>query len=268
MCQEFPSDSAREVPCVACVDLVETESVLELSDDGLHDLSSCPLPPGGPGNRSRGHVLSLRCLQLDVPLPQIPADIPLVTDHNACDSLHNVLQPRPVVDVRGGQATGGNHSSIIHQQSAGSKRCESLPGLKRYPGLKIKRFQHMLVAIDTSGSVSSQALSLFFAEIHGMWHQGAEVDIIECDAAVQRAYRDKGRLPKDVCGRGGTRFDPVFEWIKGQRRVRYDGCIYLTDGYAAAPEINPRCRVLWVVTADGSIGPHLRFGRAIQLPSP
>ena len=159
-------------------------------------------------------------------------------------------------------------TQIKVNQKKESKRFESLPGLKRYPGLKIKRFQHMLVAIDTSGSVSNEVLSLFFAEIHGMWRQGAEVDVIECDAAVQRVYPYKGRLPKDVCGRGGTRFDPVFEWIKAQRRGKYDGCIYLTDGYAAAPQINPRCRVLWVVTADGSIGPHLRYGRAIQLPPP
>ena len=62
-------------------------------------------------------------------------------------------------------------------------------------------------------------------------------------------------------------FNPVFEWLKSNRMVRYDGCIYLTDGYAEAPTIKPPCKLLWVVTPDGRVGEHLRFGRTIQLPN-
>jgi len=176
---------------------------------------------------------------------------------------------KPAVDWRRSLRLFTNSSRrtrVTINQQRESKRFESLPGLRRYPGLKIKRFQHMLVAIDTSGSVSTRELALFFAEIHGMWRQGAQVDIIECDAAVQRVYPYKGRLPDAIMGRGGTAFDPVFRWLKDHRKLRYDGCIYLTDGYAAAPEIKPPCRLLWVVTSDGDVGPHLRFGRTIKLP--
>lgn len=136
-----------------------------------------------------------------------------------------------------------------------------------YPGIKVQRFQRMAVAVDTSGSISDHDLSDFFSEIHGIWRQGAEVTIIECDATVQRTYPYTGKLPDRVAGRGGTVFNPVFEWLKSNRMVRYDGCIYLTDGYAEAPTIKPPCKVLWVVTADGRVGEHLRYGRSIQLPT-
>lgn len=100
-----------------------------------------------------------------------------------------------------------------------------------------------------------------------MWRQGAEIRIIECDAVVQRTYRYTGKLPRTVSGRGGTVFNPVFQWLRDQRFERFDGCIYLTDGEAAAPTIKPPCKLLWIVTSNGQIGDHLKFGRSIQLPS-
>ncbi|MEL6342090.1 MAG: VWA-like domain-containing protein [Myxococcota bacterium] len=136
-----------------------------------------------------------------------------------------------------------------------------------YPGIRVQRFQRLAVAVDTSGSISDHDLSDFFSEIHGIWRQGAEIEVVECDAAVQRHYAYGGRLPDRVGGRGGTAFDPVFSWLRENRMIRYDGCIYLTDGYAEAPTIKPPCKLLWVVTPDGRIGEHLRYGRTIQLPT-
>ena len=133
------------------------------------------------------------------------------------------------------------------------------------PGIKIKRFQRMAVIIDTSGSVDDESLSAFFAEIHGMWRNGAEVIVIECDAAVQRSYPYQGKAPRGVAGRGGTAFDPAFEhlWERRKREV-LDGCIYLTDGYANTPQIKPPCKLLWVLTPDGT-NEYLEFGQNIQL---
>lgn len=135
-----------------------------------------------------------------------------------------------------------------------------------YPGIRVSRFQRLAVAVDTSGSVSDHDLSDFFSEIHGIWRQGAEITVVECDATVQRTYPYTGILPERVAGRGGTIFNPVFEWINSNRMLRYDGCIYLTDGFAQAPSIKPNCKLLWVVTSDGQLGDHLKYGRAIQLP--
>ncbi len=139
---------------------------------------------------------------------------------------------------------------------------------KRYgtrPGGKIQRSQKIAVAIDTSGSISLNELNMFFNEVHSMWQNGAEIEVIECDAAVQKIYDYRGKFPKFILGRGGTNFDPVFAHINKNRNILYDGCIYLTDGYAPAPEIKPRCKVFWVVTPEGTIGSHLKFGRALQI---
>ena len=140
---------------------------------------------------------------------------------------------------------------------------------KRYgtrPGIKVKQFQKIAVAVDTSGSISDTDLSVFFTEIDSMYKQGAEIEVIECDAEVQRTYNYNGQLPTEVSGRGGTVFDPVFAFLRSNRLTHYDGCIYLTDGYADEPSIRPPCPLLWVITADGNAGDHLQFGRIIKLP--
>ena len=139
---------------------------------------------------------------------------------------------------------------------------------KRYgtrPGIKIKRHQKLAVALDTSGSIKQEDFSNFFSEIHSMWKYGAEIDVLECDAEVQRKYSYSGITPKFVQGGGGTSFDPVFKKLKSNRFERYDGCIYLTDGYAPEPMVKPPCKVFWCITKDGKISPNLKFGRAVKM---
>lgn len=139
---------------------------------------------------------------------------------------------------------------------------------KRYgtrPGLKIKRNQKIAVAIDTSGSISESELVMFFNEIHSMWRNGAEIEVIECDDHVRETYEYNGIFPKFISGRGWTDFNPVFEYINKEKNVLYDGCIYLTDGEAREPKIKPRCKVFWVITPNGKIGTHLKFGRVVQM---
>ena len=140
---------------------------------------------------------------------------------------------------------------------------------KRYgtrPGIKVKQFQKIAVAVDTSGSVGVAELDIFFTEIHAMYMQGAEIEVIECDADIGRTYKYNGHIPSEVSGRGGTVFDPVFEFLRSNRLKHYDGCIYLTDGCASEPTIKPPCPLLWVITPDGDAGDHLLYGRVIRLP--
>lgn len=139
---------------------------------------------------------------------------------------------------------------------------------KRYgtrPGIKIKRYQRLAVAIDTSGSIKESDFGIFFSEIHSMWKQGAEIEVLECDAELQRKYSYKGKLPKFISGGGGTLFDPVFNYLRSNRFEKYDGCIYLTDGYAPEPKIKPPCSLFWCITKDGQLGNHLKYGRAIKM---
>ena len=154
-------------------------------------------------------------------------------------------------------------SKMIATMQRESRRFEVPDGFPHNPGLKLKRFQKMAVAIDTSGSIDNNTLATFFSEINGMYKQGAAITIIECDADIKRAYQYAGKVLDCIKGGGGTSFEPVMQWLI-KSKIRFDGCVYLTDGFADAPESRPPCKLLWVVSG-GEGGEHLRFGKQVIL---
>jgi predicted metal-dependent peptidase len=158
-------------------------------------------------------------------------------------------------------ASSGYRTEVVATQRRMSKRFGT------FPGIRIRRKQRLAVVIDTSGSIGEDVLEVFFREIHGIWKNDAEVMVVECDADVQATYPYKGKTTPAVKGGGGTSFDPALAWVSSPRNGTFDACIYLTDGYASAPEARPRCPMLWVITAGGLVGDHLKFGRVIQLPA-
>jgi predicted metal-dependent peptidase len=124
---------------------------------------------------------------------------------------------------------------------------------KRYgvtPGIKIKKKNRILVAIDTSGSIIEEELREFFSEIYHIWRQGAEVLIVECDAAIQQKYLYKGNTPKTVKGGGGTDFTPPIKYANEE--FHPDAIIYFTDGYADVPKVKSRCAIMWLLTKQGA----------------
>ena len=121
------------------------------------------------------------------------------------------------------------------------------------PGIRIKRLQKLVVAVDTSGSIGEKELSEFLIEINGISRAGAEITLIECDCKVHTVNPYKrGKMPQ-FKGGGGTDFDPVMQWLHDNRHERFGGCIYLTDGCAPKPTVDPRCPVLWVITPEMDI---------------
>lgn len=156
--------------------------------------------------------------------------------------------------------TNSRRTRVAHTMKRISKRYATRPGIK------VKRHQKLLIAIDTSGSIDDDALQMFFAEVYGLWRSGAEITVIECDCEIRRSYLYRGETPTDISGGGGTDFDPVFQYVLDRPNERYDGILYLTDGYASKPQIQPPYNVLWVITPDGT-SDSSAFGRAIKLTS-
>jgi predicted metal-dependent peptidase len=116
------------------------------------------------------------------------------------------------------------------------------------PGYKKYRKLSLVVAIDTSGSVSNDELSLFEAEIKKIHRSGADITIIECDARIHSVYKYTKTMAPTFKGRGGTDFRPVFEYInKGELRQLPDAVIFLTDGEGPAPD-KFGIPTLWVLT--------------------
>jgi len=115
-----------------------------------------------------------------------------------------------------------------------------------YPGIRLKRSLSLLVAIDTSGSISNKDLEVFLNEIQSLSNQTRFITIIECDCEIKDVYKYKFSKDKVITGRGGTVFDPVLSYFNDKIEL-YDGLIYFTDGYASQPKIIPKRNCLFVI---------------------
>lgn len=118
------------------------------------------------------------------------------------------------------------------------------------PGIKIVREHRLMVVIDTSGSIQPEDLRAFFAEVHHIWRQGAEILVVECDAVIQQTYPYRGEQPAEVMGGGGTLFDPPIQLANDA--IHPDAILYFTDAYAQPLTVQPRAPVLWVIHSAGA----------------
>ena len=130
------------------------------------------------------------------------------------------------------------------------------------PGLKIKMKQHMLLAIDTSGSVSDDELKEFMNEIHHIYKTGIDITIVQCDTEIRSIAPYKGKFELGILGRGGTYFDPVLQYFN-ENLKNFTSLVYFTDGEAHA-SIKPRGNVLWVISERSSLNTSLP-GKVIKL---
>jgi predicted metal-dependent peptidase len=136
---------------------------------------------------------------------------------------------------------------------------------KRYednPGLKIKQKKHILVGIDTSGSVSKNELIEFLHEIHHLTRTGNDVTIVQCDTAISHIDQYKPGENYGIHGRGGTDFQPVIDYFN-ENINKFSCLIYFTDGEASAP-INVKGPILWVLSSKSNMNEALP-GAVIKL---
>jgi predicted metal-dependent peptidase len=136
---------------------------------------------------------------------------------------------------------------------------------KRYaanPGLKIKFKNHILVGVDTSGSVNNEELTEFFSELTHMHKTGHKITVAQCDTRLSSVKEFSPNRDWEIHGRGGTSFQPVIDHYN-EKKGQYTALIYLTDGEAYAPENCPN-NTLWVHSSNCSINEELP-GQKIQL---
>ncbi len=131
---------------------------------------------------------------------------------------------------------------------------------------------HIVVAIDTSGSMGDEELGKILAEIDRLRSATeCKLTLIQCDATIRKIEEF------DECsatsfermrfyGRGGTRFEPVFDWIKTKARQElfaFDTLVYLTDGFGSFPAQPPPYPVLWIMTPN--CRKDIPFGEVIRM---
>jgi predicted metal-dependent peptidase len=123
---------------------------------------------------------------------------------------------------------------------------------KRYgtsPGIKVRKRQKLLVAIDTSGSISQADITEFFTEIFHIWKRGAEVMIVECDTKIAAQYMYRGETPDATHGGGGTNFEAPLQFANAQYHP--DAIVYFTDGFGPLPNLRSRSPILWMISKAG-----------------
>jgi predicted metal-dependent peptidase len=129
----------------------------------------------------------------------------------------------------------------------------------------------VVVACDTSGSVSDKEVAMFYAELSGIVEdlQPERVVVMWCDARVHRIDEVEDAMDlslmrkKPVGGGGGTSFVPVFDEVR-KMGLSPDALVYLTDGLGGFPSVVPSYPVIW-----GSIyskPDHYPFGDVVMVP--
>lgn len=168
----------------------------------------------------------------------------------------NTVEP-PKFDWKGYLRRFVGNSTIIYTKKLKRKYN------KRYvenPGLKIKRKNHVLVAIDTSGSVSRNELVEFMQEIYHIHKTGHKITVAQCDTEIKSIEDFNPKKDIDILGRGGTDFQPVIDHFN---QNKYTALIYLTDGECNAPDNCPK-NTLWVLSSRSKLIDHLP-GKTIKL---
>jgi len=120
--------------------------------------------------------------------------------------------------------------------------------------------------LDTSGSISANELSVYTAAVLGILEEtGPEVvALIQCDAQVQRidtiqAGESFDRI--EVHGRGGTKFQPAFDWI-AESGFGADAIVYATDLNCSDQPRDPGVPVIWLTPTRNRTMP---FGEIVPV---
>ena len=123
----------------------------------------------------------------------------------------------------------------------------------------------LLIAVDTSGSISSGMLEYFFGVINRFFKYGIKtIDVIQFDWELHgdAVTLEKAVAKMDISGRGGTSFQPAIDYA-AKHGKEYDGMIFLTDGYAPEPVL-PKyfpLKIAWVCEDRQSYEQHHKWMR-------
>ena len=130
-----------------------------------------------------------------------------------------------------------------------------------YPGAVKIEDLHIGVAIDTSGSMSNEALEQAMAEI-GEISKYAKVTVVEADTDIKNEYVYSRNKKYTVKGRGGTAYQPALTHFKNSG---IDALIYIgdMDNYDNEKLIKPKFPVLWAIV--GHQDPPADWGSKLRI---
>jgi predicted metal-dependent peptidase len=118
------------------------------------------------------------------------------------------------------------------------------------PGMRSERCGRVVVALDTSGSMSPEDLAKVLGELRALAPLTEELTVLVGDTEVQEVLDVDQALERveggGWKGGGGTDHRPIFKWIDRSDEVP-DVFIGLTDLYTKLPKRAPEYPVIWVL---------------------
>lgn len=154
-----------------------------------------------------------------------------------------------------------NKTKKMNRKKSRTKRNRRY-GIK-FPGNNRDFESNILVALDTSGSMSDEDIQNCLKEMYKIYeiNNNIGLDIIECDAEITEVFTYNGGRKFKVAGRGGTDFNPALEYYKNNA---YDGMIFFTDGgHWGSDLVNPSKDVIWGLVNEFNFSPN--FGKVIKI---
>ena len=135
-----------------------------------------------------------------------------------------------------------------------------LPGWRRAGAVRIA------FVLDTSGSISARELAIYLGNLLGLIEETGpgQVAVIQCDSEVRRVeYLGPGETVDclEVAGRGGTRFQPAFDWI-ADSGFQPQVIVYATDLVSSDQPADPAIPVIWLTPTQGRAVP---FGDVVEV---
>jgi predicted metal-dependent peptidase len=136
------------------------------------------------------------------------------------------------------------------------------------PSLRSEELPEIVIAVDTSGSVTAEELAQFAAEISGILEAyDTTITVIYCDTGIngdpEIFTREDMPLKLNAKGGGGTDFRPPFAWV--QKQGLTPAClIYLTDMACSSFPFDPGYPVLWAKIGTWKSNPP-PFGEVIEI---
>lgn len=134
------------------------------------------------------------------------------------------------------------------------------------PAVHSERMGHIVVAVDTSGSIGQLQLAAFSGELNAIIEdtKPERITVIYCDAEVGHTDEftaEDAPIELKPIGGGGTAFEPVFKFVEDNELLPI--ClVYLTDMYGSFPKEEPDYPVLWASTSHNIAAP---FGEVIEI---
>ncbi len=146
------------------------------------------------------------------------------------------------------------------------------------PSVGVPGPEHLVIAVDTSGSMGVDDLERVMVELDVLRSQTECVlTVVQFDVKIQRVDRfdawepaSPGFAPGESPGgrarwrgRGGTDIKAPFEWLERDETTPADAIIVMTDGYGDMPDHAPQIPTLWISMPGSNV--EYPFGSVIQL---